>query len=85
MKLLGSIIALAMILAALRVAFAVLALVLIGMFLWSLITKPGQTMTFMAVVVLFNLAGQYPLAAMGLISLAIIAAVVMSGEGERDI
>ena len=72
MRLMGFIVALAMAMAALKLAAAVMALLIVGGLVWSAITRPKETLGWLAGFAALQLASLYPvpsILAVGVIAL----------------
>ena len=82
MRVLGSIIAMVILLSVIQAAFALVALVMIGMFLWGLATSPARTLAFVSIMLLLNLIVRYPGIAVVMVALGVIAMMASPIDGE---
>ena len=83
MRVLGSIVALVMLLSVIQAAFALVALLMIGMFLWGLLTNPARTLAFVGIMLLLNLIGRHPGIAAVMLALGAVAMMASPVDSER--
>ena len=74
----GFIVAVAMAMAALKLAAAVVALLIVGAMVWSAITRPKETLGWIAGFTALEIASQHPLPAVVATGVLVLAGTVSS-------
>ena len=78
MRVIGFIVAVAIAMVALKLAAAVVALLIVGALVWSAIARPKETFGWLAGFTALELASQHPLPAMIAIGVLVLAGTVGS-------